>query len=954
MLNASGFDLSRYQIYASTEECQADTKHSLIHALELYGVDTNNICVFVNGGNAENPSKIVPKKHLKTIARKCGVSICVRYQTPTDAIVTMMYRHPSNPQAPVARLAIIGPGHYIQDVFLYKQKQKVVKTGILILELFSQGLVTPTNRLILNPAPLRIQLDERILEEQATDDWVERPSKTKGVQIWFADIECVTRPHHIPMMYGAYTLGTKPESNCACEGEIDVGCGRGISVPGRYHYVSGGADVEWKGFDKFLSKFPKGRHIVYFHNLKYDWNNIKGATNINIRSITRKDGELYAVTFTFFGRVFELRDSYKFIPKALAEFPEMFGLHDKAKHAFIPYELFTITNTTKDCFVLWHEMRDDDVPEYIYEVSPNGDELLKFSAKDLASQAGDAHPFDPFAVWLANIERTKYIFADNRIALDRKLLALLPKYFTITTSSPPSSNKTCNGNGSEVCGRYYHMAHCEYYLHSDCELLFLGMTKYREIMLEILGIDCHEKLTLPSLVHERMRKIGCYDGVYKLSSNLRAFVDKAICGGRVATRENKMWDVREPIDIIDGVSLYPSAIHRISNPTKEDRGRTPGFPTGKAKIIPLEFLTPSITSDLWHEVPLSFAGFAFYVVEINIHAITIPQQIAFCTYLDDGKRTYSNDPTRMKGIWVDKITLEDWVEFQGIHFEILRGIYWDGAGNTTMGDAIAELFSKKQFYAAQGNIAMSNLYKLSQNALYGKTLSKPSKMKTIIRDKDEALDYLIEHGEEGGSSETYANQAIISMHHEDTEYANYPQVGVLVLAMARRIMNEVMALANSLGIPIYKTDTDSMHIRRNNLLESAFLEKYGRHLIGKGMGQFASELKFPGHTNIFSERALVLGKKVYLHVVVGTDTNGKQNRYYYRRMKGVNQHAMKEYGDDDLALYERLYAGEEIIFDLTYGQAVMFQFKGETITREVYKKRISFRGEKGTNTIPAR
>ena len=56
--------------------------------------------------------------------------------------------------------------------------------------------------------------------------------------------------------------------------------------------------------------------------------------------------------------------------------------------------------------------------------------------------------------------------------------------------------------------------------------------------------------------------------------------------------------------------------------------------------------------------------------------------------------------------------------------------------------------------------------------------------------------------------------------------------GVLVLDMSKRIMNEVMCLAEDLGINIYYTDTDSMHIDKSGLdsLEIEFQKKYGRKL----------------------------------------------------------------------------------------------------------------------------
>ena len=50
--------------------------------------------------------------------------------------------------------------------------------------------------------------------------------------------------------------------------------------------------------------------------------------------------------------------------------------------------------------------------------------------------------------------------------------------------------------------------------------------------------------------------------------------------------------------------------------------------------------------------------------------------------------------------------------------------------------------------------------------------------------------------------------------------------------MSKRIMNEVMCLGEDLGINIYYTDTDSMHIDKDGLdrLEIEFQKKYGREL----------------------------------------------------------------------------------------------------------------------------
>ena len=67
----------------------------------------------------------------------------------------------------------------------------------------------------------------------------------------------------------------------------------------------------------------------------------------------------------------------------------------------------------------------------------------------------------------------------------------------------------------------------------------------------------------------------------------------------------------------------------------------------------------------------------------------------------------------------------------------------------------------------------------------------------------------------------------------------------MILAMSKRIMNEVMTLAEDLKINVYYQDTDSLHIESDKLeeLRTVFKNKYNRELIGKNLGQFHSDFE---------------------------------------------------------------------------------------------------------------
>jgi hypothetical protein len=123
-------------------------------------------------------------------------------------------------------------------------------------------------------------------------------------------------------------------------------------------------------------------------------------------------------------------------------------------------------------------------------------------------------------------------------------------------------------------------------------------------------------------------------------------------------------------------------------------------------------------------------------------------------------------------------------------------------------------------------------------------------------------------------------------------------LGVQVLSMSKRIMNEVMTTAEDLDIKIYYQDTDSIHIKQEDLplLADKFKDKYNRELIGSDLGQFHSDFDSIASSEqikeaasqgvkyqVWSKKLIALGKKSYLDIL--EDNLG--NIGYHARMKGV-------------------------------------------------------------------
>ena len=142
--------------------------------------------------------------------------------------------------------------------------------------------------------------------------------------------------------------------------------------------------------------------------------------------------------------------------------------------------------------------------------------------------------------------------------------------------------------------------------------------------------------------------------------------------------------------------------------------------------------------------------------------------------------------------------------------------------------------------------------------------------------------------------------------------------GARILSMSKRIMCEVMCLAEDIGVPIYYTDTDSMVLDdaggQLQRLAEAFQEKYSRVLLGDQMGQFHSDFEAPGldKNSIKGTKAIFVAKKIYC--VKLQDKNGKEA--LHKRMKGIPALAMEAHYGKELEnvwkLYQELFESNEV------------------------------------------
>jgi hypothetical protein len=471
------------------------------------------------------------------------------------------------------------------------------------------------------------------------------------------------------------------------------------------------------------------------------------------------------------------------------------------------------------------------------------------------------------------------------------------------------------------------------YCDIDTEVLRQGWGIFRGWIKEHLDQDINEVVTVPSLAMRYLTENRCFDGCNKLSGVPRHFIQRCVVGGKTMTRHNKKMivdDPDRPIADFDGVSLYPSAMRRIS----DELG---GFLKGMPNVIEPEHLNVEWLSQQ-----------DGYFVECIVESVSVDRALPLLSYIDEqGIRRWSNQEMIGKTVYLDKISLEDAMEFQGARFRIVRGYYFDEGRNRNIGDVIQRVFDQRLAFKKQGNPVQA-VFKLIMNAGYGGTCIRPSETKTLIVDTEEKDNQLqLNYNHIKSSTQINDDQHYIEKISPIDDHFNLVHIGVEILSMSKRIMNEVMCTAEDAGRKVFITDTDSLHIHEDELdgLAADFSEKYGRDLVGKQLGQFHTDFELKGCHSVIAKRAIFLGKKCYLDHLTGIDNeSGESREGWHIRMKGVPTasiwHAANRDFDGDIwALYSHLLDGNTVEFDLLCGGKKCSFKSGKDMT---VRSRVSF------------
>lgn len=513
-----------------------------------------------------------------------------------------------------------------------------------------------------------------------------------------------------------------------------------------------------------------------------------------------------------------------------------------------------------------------------------------------------------------------------------------------------------------------HIKYAEYYCKIDVKVMIDGYHTMKKWLMEDFkandkGMDINNYLTISSIACDYLVLNKCFDNVYKIGGVSRYFIQKSVIGGRCMSSNNMKYNIEEKLQDFDAVSLYPSAIARLST----DLG---GILKGLPKLLTNEMKNMDFLNKT-----------DGYFVRIKLNKITKKYNFPLYNYESkNGSRTFSNelyeDIYDDKGNHVkrldrsisfqSKISLEDLINFCEIKeqdFEILDGYYFNEGRNPLIGINIIKMFNERIKKKKQKS-AVQVLYKLMMNSAYGFTILKEQDKEHIYKDGEEEMSkFLVNNFHRKPIATEVINdndfrRFEITSDKEISDHYNSCHVGSEILAMSKRIMNEVMCLSEDNGIKIYYQDTDSMHIEDEKIskLSEIFKNKYGRELIGENMGQFHSDFeppkKFVGYKALYSDKTIILGKKSYLDRVIiykiGDDSNKEYSFYYHSRMKGIPKDVLKlnvknNYNGNYEKLYLHLYNNGTCKFNLNaVKQKIKIEKDGTNRNVTNFNRTISF------------
>ncbi|CAL5996681.1 DNA_polymerase [Hexamita inflata] len=493
-------------------------------------------------------------------------------------------------------------------------------------------------------------------------------------------------------------------------------------------------------------------------------------------------------------------------------------------------------------------------------------------------------------------------------------------------------------------GKFNMQLYALYYCELDVEILRRSINIFQEQLLSEFNLHLTNFMSISRLAYQYQVNQGCYEGVEPLTGLARKYVQQSIIGGRVMIQNNTRIKTNVELSDFDAVSLYPSAMAKIY------------FPTGQPQHMTEEMIKyyndPENLNKLTEEQNSPDQNSLYMTVKFILDNNYIPRDFPLQSQVNEktGTREFTNNVFD-KYFHVDHQALQDIVKFQKVKYEIISGIYYQGR-NYKIQDVIKFMFQKRLTYKGAGN-PLEVVYKLMLNSLYGYTIQKDRLTENQIWTQKQFNEKSLTEFQRVEDMIKINQKYFVTLKKELIKQEGYQHVGSLILSMSKRITNEVICTADDIGCKTYYTDTDSIHISRNQIADvaSEYQKRFGRQLIGKQLGQFHSDFQSKlnkADNNIYACESIFIDKKIYIDKLVVTLKDGTKAFDYHYRAKGITEKAIiekyqNEFENNPMKLYQAMYDGQCIEFNMLAGKP-SFDFKDfvytsqNTFTRKIQVK----------------
>ena len=630
---------------------------------------------------------------------------------------------------------------------------------------------------------------------------------------------------------------------------------------------------------EFLNSLTRNA-VIITHNLAFDFRGfVDNLTKFQTPIETGTKLKHIQCKYKFNHLVF--KDNCAFLPFKLSSLPKMFNLESGDKDVY-PYEFINANNI--ESFI--------DIQE-----------INNFS--------GYKKPFDSKTFYENCLKSNSII---SQVNLDGSITELVDiKKYTI------------------------------HYCNQDVSILKQSYLKFREQILEITKIDIITLISLPQLADDFFKSKGVYDGCYSISGIAQDFIRQCAIGGRVMTSNNEKWHIKHNSQV--NVSRYDN--YMIVNGTRIDNNKSE-YTSTEIELIHLALKCKKISDfdavSLYPSAMKRLDGYLkglpkvlsedecqtfsenkydYYFVEIEILSVGIKRDFPLISIKDkSGIRDFTNN-LEDNIFHVDKTTLQDLVKFQHITYRVLKGYKFTDGFNSKIVDIIENMFQERIKLKKEGN-PLQQAYKLILNASYGKLIQKPIKTTKKFHEND-YRNYVIRNAKIIESYQRINEKLIlITMKKSIIQHYTACHLACQVLSMSKRIMNEVMCLAEDKKIKIFYQDTDSMHLYDKDVetLGKLFKVEYGRELIGEAMGQFHTDFEVDDDDRdksypITATESLFIAKKTYIDKLEYKTKSGEIKYQFHIRAKGIPSSVIRELDDNVMNTYMRLFDNESIEFDLS-------------------------------------